>query len=700
MHPRHAAFRDTLQDLRLAMLQRFLLVALLGSTLALYFTLLEKRFQPPLFWLMAALTLALVVLRWALPRSLNVARFGLMASLHTWLLLGLLLTPHALLPFFGVLLVLVSGLTISHAHWVSAGVVFAMTALLAPANLVPVGLMLALMLAVMKTAISSLYTALSWYSAMQQRADLLLDESREHRAELAQTVKSLDVTHQTLQRAQQQLIFARQQADDARRMKERFAANISHELRTPLNLIVGFSEIMVLTPEVYSQQKFPPKLARDLYQIYSSSRHLREMIDDVLDLSHVELSAFSLNYARVDLNRFLADIVSLFQPMFRDGRLDFGIDIDTDLPTVEIDATRIRQVLLNLMSNARRFTEQGMIMLSAHHSGGWVEISLRDTGMGIAPDKLEMVFDEFYQVDYSLSRSHGGAGLGLAISKRFVEAHGGIIQVESSEGVGSVFTFTLPVRGLNNPALANGIAAAPPTDPAPVLVIEQDTTLLSLLRRTFDPVPLIALTDETSLREAIALHQPRLVIRNVPPRPRDPFPVPLVECSLPSASWMIDRLQVRAVLSKPVSVAQLGAQISELGQVEKVLIVDDDLGFVQFVQRGLETLGDHFTVQRAYDGAQALEQVRANPPDVILLDLSMPEMDGFAVLEALREDPITAAIPVILLTATRYLHDAAEQYGDLHFQGPDGLPPAEVLRLLRALVEQVGASSVEGRQRA
>jgi signal transduction histidine kinase len=202
---------------------------------------------------------------------------------------------------------------------------------------------------------------------------------------------------------------------------------------------------MHLTPEVYGHVSFPPKLQRDIYQVHRNSRHLLEMIDDVLDLSHIEMSQFSLSFETTNLNQFLNDTVDMVSNLFGGKSVKFIVNIAENLPEVEIDRTRIRQVLINLLNNAHRFTSAGNVTFSVECRDDEVVFTVADTGLGIAKDKMQLIFEEFYQVDYSLSRAHGGAGLGLPISKRFIEAHHGHLQVTSEVGKGSIFTFTLPV---------------------------------------------------------------------------------------------------------------------------------------------------------------------------------------------------------------------------------------------------------------
>lgn len=445
---RDATFRDTLQNLRYGMMRRSAWVSLLFFLFTLYLSLFNRDFPVGLGELLAAMSVVVWGILRLLPRYPDLARYSLVLSLNVGLLIAMAMLRDPWLPLLGIALMVMAAMTVTYGHWTSAVSVGLGAYVFMPSDYAFAWLtVLVLLTAVMlQTSVASLYTALAWYRAMQERADRLLNESREHQAKLTQTLKSLDLAYQNLNRMQQQLITARQHAEEARRLKQRFAANISHELRTPLNLIVGFSEVMVMTPEIYTERRLPPKLAHDLYQIYTSSRHLLEMVDDVLDLSQAELSAFSLDMERTNIARFIEESAEVFRNIFRDGRLAFSIEVAPALPDIELDRTRTRQILINLLSNAHRFTEAGAVFLRVWRDSSHVLFSVTDTGRGIPEDKHAQIFEEFYQIDSSLSRKHGGAGLGLAISKRFVEAQHGRIWVQSEIGSGAVFTFSLPIH--------------------------------------------------------------------------------------------------------------------------------------------------------------------------------------------------------------------------------------------------------------
>jgi signal transduction histidine kinase/CheY-like chemotaxis protein len=631
------------------------------------------------------------------------ARRLLIWGLTACLLAAMGLYSDPWLPFLGLLLTFIGALLVSAGELVTAGAVTAMAVWLtySGARAYPLsGLLMALALGVALAwlVMRTLYTALEWAWTMQQQANHLLEVARDHQGKLSATLKSLDLANTLLRRTQRELVFARKQADEARRMKEQFAANVSHELRTPLNLILGFSELMYLWPDVYGELSWPPNLRRAVHQIYHSSHHLLEMIDDILDLSRLEMVGFTLNKELTPLEPLLHGAAEIVEDLFRSVPVRLEVEIAPGLPALEIDRTRIRQVLLNLLNNARRFTEAGKVRLAAVQVDGEVIVSVSDTGRGIPADKLAYIFDEFYQVDHSLHRSHGGVGLGLAISKRFVEAHEGRIWVESQEGRGSTFFFSLPVPDYYSPLssshMENPVEPSWPADTRPsIVVVDPDPIVAAWIGRHIEEYEVMQVAEVDRLAEAVMLHHPQAVVWNVPPGERranedlPALPVPFVECSLPSQAWVADDLAVTACLTKPVTAERFLAELDRLGSVHDVLIVDDDRGFCELVGQMLETTGRAFDLRRAYDGAEGLQAMRARRPDLLLLDLIMPDVDGFEVLAEMRREPGLAELPVVLLTATSLADDAlAQRDSQMVIGRSGGLRPAEVLRCLRAVV--------------
>ncbi len=691
-----------LEDLRSQLTARLALLLTLISALTMWLSLPREPFPRTAFTLLGGLLLIGLVVRSQVRKRPILAQHLLVWSLSAGLLAAMWLFGSPWVPFLGLPLVFVSAMLIPGGELITTGIIAAMTTWLVhnhtrayplPGLFATLALSAILAWQTMRT----LYTALQWAFTMQQRADRLLETVRERQGELSRALKSLELANTLQRRTQRELIEARKQAEEARRMKEQFAANISHELRTPLNLILGFSELMYLSPEVYGNIYWPPALRRDVYQIYRNSRHLLEMIDDILDLSRFEMTGFTLNKEPTPLEPLLRSTVEIARDLFRGRPIRLEVDIEPNLPVLEIDRTRIRQVLLNLLNNAQRFTKEGTVRLEAKRTDGEVVVSVSDTGPGIPADKLPYIFDEFYQVDRSLRRSHDGAGLGLAISKRFVQAHEGRIWVESEEGVGSTFFFSLPIPGQHTP-ISRLHVDYPTESPWPearprLLVVDPDPSVAAMIRRHLETYDVIQVEDTSRVPEDVLIYHPRAVITNVPPGEQCdqtwtlPASVPCITCSLPSRAWMAEELAVATCLTKPITAQQLLAEMDRLGDIHEILVIDDDRGFGQLVQRILEASGRPFRVRHAYDGEDGLLAMRAQRPDLVLLDLIMPGVDGFQVLKEMRNDPDLAKVPVALLTATSYAEDALIQRGSrIVIHRPDGLRPAEVLRCLRAVI--------------
>jgi CheY-like chemotaxis protein len=287
--------------------------------------------------------------------------------------------------------------------------------------------------------------------------------------------------------------------------------------------------------------------------------------------------------------------------------------------------------------------------------------------------------------------------LGLAISKHFVEAHDGRIWAESEEGQGSTFHFALPVPGHHVPVSYLHRERPPEIihDRArpSLLVVDPDPDVASLIRRHLEAYDVIHVGDAAAVNDAIALHHPQAVVRNIAPGKSPDWSadtaasVPVVDCSLPSRAWAADDLSLVACLTKPITTDHLANEIARVGHVQDVLVVDDDRDFCQLVERMLGSMGSKVTLRRAYGGEDGLGALRARRPDLVLLDLAMPGMDGLQMLEIMRSEPGLSDVPVVLLTATSYAEDTLAQRGSrVLVDRPGGLSPIEVLHTLRAVI--------------
>jgi signal transduction histidine kinase/CheY-like chemotaxis protein len=553
-------------------------------------------------------------------------------------------------------------------------------------------------------ATRGLYVVADWAWNSQQQAMRLLGELRKHQQELNHTVVALTEATRRLDRTGYELAVARLRAEEARQLKERFAANISHELRTPLNLILGFSEMIYFRPEVYGDLSLPVGLRRDIHHIYQSSRQLLDLVNDVLDLSRIDGARMTINREPTDLRAVVEESAGTIRNLLRGRPVELLTDVPPELPTLELDRTRIRQVLLNLLNNAARFTRAGRICVTVQPGEKEVLVTVSDTGEGIPTDELPRIFDEFHQVDMSLRRNQEGAGLGLAISKRFVALHGGRIWAESELGRGSQFHFTLPLT----PGIVAGslrqVEAKRPTEgryqPA-VLLVEPDPAVGELLQRHLEGYRVIVVPAEEELSALVARWHPRALLVNVPPSGNDERPsaplrpidlpryVPTIYCSIPSQTWVTQETGVLGSLTKPITREGLLRAMAPVAPCPDVLVVDDDRRFVQLVARYLESAPGAFRPRWAYDGAEGLAQTRERVPDLILLDLMMPGMDGFEFLRRLRADERTAATPVLIVTATDLFDDLLKSHGsEVRIASGRGFGSAEVLRYLQALLAE------------
>jgi len=465
-------------------------------------------------------------------------------------------------------------------------------------------------------------------------------------------------------------VDARREAEAANRMKSRFLSTVSHELRTPLSLIVGTIE-MQLREDANSEIPLPDRFRRDLNNIRASAHHLNHLIGDVLDLTSSHAGQLRLVREQLRLGEVLPEVIALGEAMAREKGLAWHTDIPADLPFVWGDRTRLQQVTLNLISNAVKFTQSGTITLWTEVGKDQLLLAVTDTGLGIPVEDQSIIFDEFYQSERMMNQAISGKGLGLAISRRLVELHGGQIGVLSSgmDGSGSTVYFTLPIMDWANPE------PTPPLDRSSTVLIltEQGAASTSvrdhLLSRGFT-VELVNVTTSARWREGIIASPPAAVVLDYKPAGergwelmrelREYLPnqdIPVVFYSL-SEDLNHGAILDLDYLIKPVSssdlahaLARQGLKPAESADCQTILIVDDDPGILELHERMLEKLVPRCQIIKAHNGREALEIMAERRPDLVLLDLVMPILDGFAVLQAMRERELTHDVPVIVLTA-------------------------------------------------
>ncbi len=453
----------------------------------------------------------------------------------------------------------------------------------------------------------------------------------------------------------------RQLAEEANRLKSRFLSTVSHELRTPLNLIVGWSEMLLNEPSADS--------AKFAGQIHTSAQHLGRLIRDVLDLASSDAGQLRLTCEPLDLGEVLQMVCETGRQLAAEKGLEWKLDIPARLPRVWGDRTRLQQIVLNLVSNAVKFTARGWVLLKISVQDEMLEVAVQDTGLGIAPEDQAWIFDEFRQSDRTTARGYGGLGLGLAICKRLVELHNGQVGIQSSgeEGQGSTFYFRLPI-------LEDNAENEPESQQQTVLILSRrpetsEPIQARLLRAGFsveqqsvDEVPdwlsrlLISPPGAVVLDEPLAVKYGWELLKVFKGNPHTAN-IPVLFYSLDGEKENGSMLALD-YLMKPVgsgellqALARQGWVNNEQGDAKTILIADDDTGMLEMNSRMIQ---DHFPghrVLKACDGHAALEILSKVPVNLVLLDLMMPEVDGFGVLAQMREWEATRETAVIVLTS-------------------------------------------------
>jgi signal transduction histidine kinase/CheY-like chemotaxis protein len=464
------------------------------------------------------------------------------------------------------------------------------------------------------------------------------------------------------------------QLGEANQHKSEFLANMSHELRTPLNAIIGYSEMLEEEAADLDQKTFIP----DLQKINGAGKHLMSLINNILDLSKIEAGKMDLYLENFEIVPMVKEVVATVKPLVEKNANILELHCIDGLGAMRSDLTKVRQTLFNLLSNASKFTERGSITLrvgrESVNGGEWVSFSVSDTGIGMSAEQTNKLFQAFTQADTSTTRKYGGTGLGLAISQKFCHMMGGKITVSSTPGHGSTFTVRLPAvvaeseAGFLPHSEETAALTAQLSDGAPiVLVIDDDPTVHDLVQRFLNKEGLkmiAARSGEEGIRLAKEI-RPAVITLDVLMPGMDGWAVltelkadpalseiPVIMLTIMDEKQMGYALGAADYLTKPIDWDHFAAVLKRYECARPpcpVLVVEDDPVMRDMLQRRLEKEG--WTVMEAENGRVALKRMAERQPDLILLDLMMPEMDGFQFLDEIRTHEDWRSIPIIVVTA-------------------------------------------------
>jgi len=534
--------------------------------------------------------------------------------------------------------------------------------------------------------VGSLFDSFNFLLEGLQERDAMLNAART-RLEDANKNLEAEVEKRTaeLARATENAEEAGKAAEQANQAKSTFLANMSHELRTPLNAIIGYSEMLIEELEDEGRKE----MVADVQRIHSAGKHLLALINDILDLSKIEAGKMDLYLETFDIAATVKDVVSTATPLLEKNNNQFDVKCPDNLGTMHSDQTKVRQTLFNLLSNACKFTSNGVIGLEVERQTSegkdWIIMRVRDTGIGMTPEQMSRLFQPFTQADSGTTKKYGGTGLGLAITRRFCNMMGGEISVESEYGKGTVFTVRLPAKterkiveqAVEAPQVTT-VSSPPPEGSSRVLVIDDDPVVHDLLKRFLEREGYSvfgAMNGKDGIRMAKEFRPDVITLDVMMPEMdgwavlsalrADPevWDIPVVMLTMVDNKNLGFSLGASDYLTKPINREQLNRTLGKYrhkSKSEQILLVEDD----KMVRGALKMLleRDGWLVMEAANGREALNLLQNKTPALIITDVTMPEMDGFELIGELSRNKDWQLIPVIVLTGMEMTPEQQAQF--------------------------------------
>lgn len=721
--------RENLRELTLAVARRInLAMGAVGLSAWLLLGTTNNALLSALFLALGAALAGYLLLSWNSPlRAENYWRLVFPQLYFVGLVtLALVVFPNSIIQYFYLftpfIAVLTFGLQGGVIGWgIVSGVIYLLSrwGLLAPSGsteMVALIVFCAIFCIVAWAAASIFYTQNEWAYYYINQGRHLLEEARLQRVELLQTQEDLIKANQELARLNQRQQILQQAAEEARQVKMAFVANVSHEFRAPLNMIIGFSEMISRSPRFYGG-KVAPALLADIAAIQRNAVHLSRLIEDVLDLSQIDSDRMALSKEWVRPADLVAAAVEMMRPTYQSKGLSLEARVNDGLPEIFCDGLRIRQILINLLSNAFRFTNQGGATIELTQTDKDLLFSVTDTGTGISKENQEHLFQPFHQADTSIRRNYGGSGLGLSISKQFIEMHGGKITVKSEPGQGTTFRFTLPtepglqIRDESRPTYQRWTgeyavrearsrpfhAKVPRALPRLLVAGESGGSLAQQLTRhvqnlevnSLDTIESAVLEADRSPVEAVLLNTSDM--GNVDDLPQVAGRLrqitgdtPALACWLPGREDAALAMNAEDYLIKPLSPGALLDRVAAFGpEIKNILVVDDDSDLLRLYARVLDTAPLQYRVWQCENGQEALDILRSRKPDLLIIDLIMPVMDGYSVMRKKDADEKIRDIPTLVISSTDPAGGGGSDLMLLHRDG--GFNSQDLIHVLEVL---------------